>query len=262
MLPKPSSLGVEYASRFQDASMVEAYKYRPPYPTEVFDILNSLITTEPRHVLDVGCGTGAIARFLVERVERIDAVDFSGNMVAKAKTLPNGNNPCIRWIYGKVEDVELEPPYALVTAGASLHWMEWSIVMPRFQRVLSPGGYLAIIEEDSTPGPWETNMLEVIRRYSTNKEFQAYDLTEELEKRSLFEKVGEQYTQVVPFVQSVDDFIESYHARNGFSRDWMPVEDAVAFDREAKERLMAKYLDGTITLQVRGHIVWGIPVAG
>jgi len=236
MLPKPAHLGVEYASRFQDASMVEAYKYRPPYPAEVFDILDSLITGEPRRVLDVGCGTGAITRILVERVEhveRVDAVDFSENMLAMAKTLPNGDNPRIHWMYGKVEDVELEPPYALVTAGGSLHWMEWSIVLPRFRELLTPSGYLAIIEEDSTPGPWENNMLEVIQRYSTNKEFQAYDLIEELEKRSLFEKVGEKRTQPVPFVQSVDNFIESYHSRNGFSRDWMPLEDTLAFDQEA-----------------------------
>ena len=259
MLPKPTSLGIEYASRFQDASMVEAYKYRPPYPSEVFDILGSLITSEPRCVLDVGCGTGAISRFLIDHVEHVDAVDFSENMLTMAKTLPNGDNSHIRWIDGKVEDVELEPPYALITAGASLHWMEWSIVLPRFHDMLTPGGYLAIIGDDSTPGPWDNNMLEVIQRYSTNKEFQAYDLVKELERRTLFEKVGEKRTQPVPFVQSVNDFIESYHSRNGFSRDWMSVEDATAFDLEAKRRLMAAYPDGTILCQVVANIVWGVP---
>lgn len=259
MLPKPASLGVEYASRFQDVSMVESYKYRPPYPAEVFDILDSLITTEPRRVLDVGCGTGAITRFLVDHVEQVDAVDFSENMLAMAKTLPNGDNLRIRWLYGKVEDVELEPPYALVTAGGSLHWMDWSVVMPRFHDLLTPGGYIAIIVEDSTLGPWDNNMLEVIQRYSTNKEFQAYDLVEELEQRNLFKKVGEKRTHPVPFVQSVDDFIESYHSRNGFSRDWMSVEDALAFDQEAKRRLMASYPDGIISFQVVGDVVWGIP---
>ena len=59
-------------------------------------------------------------------------------------------------------------------------------------------------------------------------------------------------------MQSVDDFIESYHSRNGFSRDWMSVEDATAFDSEAKRRLMAAYPDGTIPSQVVGDIVWGI----
>jgi hypothetical protein len=28
--------------------------------------------------------------------------------------------------------VQLQPPYALVTAGAGLHWMDWNIVMLRF----------------------------------------------------------------------------------------------------------------------------------
>ncbi len=57
--------------------MVEAYRYRPPYPAEVFDILAGLVHGESRRVLDVGCGTGYIARNFVERVERLDAVDFS-----------------------------------------------------------------------------------------------------------------------------------------------------------------------------------------
>ena len=65
MIQKPKHLGVQYAEVFKDASVVEAYQYRPSYPAEVFEILSGLITTEPRHVLDVGCGTGFLARNLV-----------------------------------------------------------------------------------------------------------------------------------------------------------------------------------------------------
>jgi trans-aconitate methyltransferase len=239
--------------------MVEAYKYRAPYPDEVFDILASLIPTGPRRVLDVGCGTGEIARSLVSRVEWVDAVDFSEAMLEEARRLPHGDDPRIHWIYGKVEEVALDPPYALITAGASLHWMEWSSVLPRFSRLLTQGGYLAIIEQETTPSPWDHNMRELVQRYSTNKEFQAYDLVEELEKRGLFERIGEKRTQPMPFVESVDDYIESYHSRNGFSKDWMPVGDARAFDAEAKQRLMAIYPNGTISFEVAGTIAWGIP---
>ena len=116
MQPKPENFGSYYPELFKNQQVVNAYRYRPPYPQEVFTILASLIVDEPRTVLDVGSGSGDIARPLVEFVERIDAVDFSQNMIDMGKQLPNGNHPHLHWIYGKVEEVPLTPPYALITA--------------------------------------------------------------------------------------------------------------------------------------------------
>ena len=107
MLQKPKYLAPKYGEQFKDLSIVQAYPHRPPYPTEVFDILAGLIIAQPRNVLDVGCGIGYIARHLVERVERLDAVDFSRHMIEHGKRLPNVDNPHLRWLYGAVEDVVL-----------------------------------------------------------------------------------------------------------------------------------------------------------
>src|SRR5947207_11668711 len=132
MLPRPAHLTPDNAARFKDQSVVDFYPLRLPYPPQVFDILVDLITDEPRAVLDVGSGTGDIARGLVRRVERVDAVDFSEAMIAKGKMVPEGDHPHLRWIYGAVDTVALDPPYALVTAGESVHWMNWEVVFPRF----------------------------------------------------------------------------------------------------------------------------------
>src|SRR5581483_8631492 len=120
MKPKPGHLGLNYAMQFQDSSIVDVYHHRSPYTAEAIEHLVGLITNQPRTVLDVGCGTGDLARRLVERVERVDAVDFSQAMIAKGKTLPGGDHPRLNWIYGRIEEVALHPPYALITAGASL----------------------------------------------------------------------------------------------------------------------------------------------
>ncbi len=259
MLPKPRHLATEYGEQFKDCSIAEAYKYRPPYPDEVFDILNTLITDLPRHVLDIGCGIGYIARQMVNYVDRLDAVDFSLNMLEHGKNLPNGNNSHLHWHYGRVEDVALEPPYTLVTAGESLHWMDWDIVLPRLREVLTPNGYLAIIEHDTLPKPCHVTLAEIIPRFSTNVKYQPYNLIDELEMRGLFQKINEEATKPVPFVQSVDDYIESFHSRNGFSRERMKSEMAMAFDREAKKILLKEYPDGIMLLQVVGKVIWGIP---
>ena len=81
MIEKPGQFAPEHAEPFKDQGVVGAYHHRPPYSAEVFDILAGLVRGEPRSVLDAGCGTGNIARHLVGRVERLDAVDFSRRMI-------------------------------------------------------------------------------------------------------------------------------------------------------------------------------------
>src|SRR5215469_15839095 len=154
MIRRPASLGEKFAARFQDQSVVDRYHLRLTYPPELFHLLSTLIVDEPRVVLDVGCGTGNIARPLAEYVERIDAVDWSAPMLERARTLPGGDSSKIRWQQGKTEDVELDPPYALITAGESLHWMDWNVVLPRFARLVAPNGMLTILYIEEQPLPW------------------------------------------------------------------------------------------------------------
>jgi SAM-dependent methyltransferase len=262
MLPKPEHLGPDYAAQFQDQSVVAAYRFRPPYPDEVFRILAGLIRDAPRVVLDAGCGDGTIARHLVEQVERIDAIDLSRAMIEQGKRLPNGNHPRLRWICVPMEQAPLDPPYALITAGASLHWMDWQVVLPRFRQALTPRGMLAIIYDEMLSLPWDDALRSLIQRSSTNQKFQPYDTIEELERRGLFTKVGEQRTAPMPFTQPVDDYIESFHARNGFSRERMSQEMADAFDNELRRLLVGFCPDGNVTMQVTARVVWGRPQAG
>ena len=83
MKPKPVHLSTIYAEQFRDESVVAAYRQRPDYPPATFDILAGLICDEPRTVLDVGCGTGFIARRLADYVNHIHAIDPSSAMIEK-----------------------------------------------------------------------------------------------------------------------------------------------------------------------------------
>jgi len=85
MEPKPEFLGRQFAASFEDAFIAAAYRYRPIFPPQTFEILNVLILDEPRRVLDAGCGTGELARRLVNVAEMVDAVDFSQAMIEEGR---------------------------------------------------------------------------------------------------------------------------------------------------------------------------------
>jgi SAM-dependent methyltransferase len=260
MLPKPACYGEKYASSFRERSVATAYKHRPPYPDTVIVLLADLIVDSPRRVLDVGCGTGFIARHLVDMVDRVDAVDVSKAMVEEGKRLPNGDHPHLRWIVGRAEDAALAPPYALITAGDSLHWMEWQIVMPRFARLLTTPGVLAILQNGQLPLPWGAELLPIIQRYSLyGREYQSVDLSAELERRGLFRQLGATRTAPACYAQTIDQYVESFHGRASFARERMAPGAPEAFDAEVRT-LVSIYARDRVELQVVTEIVWGRPL--
>jgi len=257
--PKPACLGEQSSAAFGDASVAHAYQYRPPYPAETFSVLADLSRDIPRPVLDVGCGTGAIARHLIALVDRIDAVDVSPAMIDEGKRLPQGDHPRLSWIVGRAEDAPLRPPYSLITAGDSLHWMDWYTVMPRFARLLTPNGYLAILGVGQLPTLWDADLRHIIRRYSTIRNFQPYEPVADVEERGLFQRAGTWRTQPVSFTQSIAAYVESFHGRASFSRDRMPMAEAAAFDAEVTA-LVSSFSHDPIDIHIVTEITWGKPL--
>jgi SAM-dependent methyltransferase len=258
MEPKPEFLGRQFATSFEDASVAESYRYRPTFPPQTFEIINGLIRDEPRRVLDAGCGTGALARYLVHIAESVDAVDASQAMIDQGKNLPDGKHPRLSWIVGRIEEVALIGPYSLITAGNSLHWMDWAVVMPLFGKLLSPNAVLVIVESASSPPPWQAALLDIFRRYSTNQGFQPFHLRDELVRRGLFSEQVRMQTNRALFKQPVEEYIESFHARSSFSRQRMKPEDASAFDKAVGE-LVRGYEPDTVHIEIYADLYWGRP---
>src|SRR5690349_15675663 len=234
MRPKPDFLGPQQAAAFQDEAVARAYQFRPQYPETTFDILVHLAIDTPQRILDIGCGTGFVARELVDKVAHIDAIDISPVMIEHGKQLPRGDAPSLTWFLGAVETTPLNPPYSLITAGDSLHWMDWATVMPRLATMLTQRGSLAILGVVQLPTPWDDQLLPVIQHYSTVSCYQPYDLVTELETRNLFRTSGRQTTAPVHFMQSLDEYVESFHGRASFVRERMGDTAATAFDNEIR----------------------------
>jgi len=251
---KPDYYSAEHAAAFQFPAVAASYWTRPPYPPQTFDELQRLIVDQPRTVLDVGCGIGNFARELAPRVERVDAVDISVPMLDEARRQPGGDASNIRWLLVSAETADLHPPYALIVAGASLHWMDWNIVLPRFARILTPNGVLVIVEEVTAPPPWQGELMPIILKYTTNRTLDlSFDWIRHLHDNGLLELRREIRTDSVPFAQPVERYVESFHARESLTRERLGPARAAAFDAELGA-LLARHTSADVSLNVSAQI--------
>jgi hypothetical protein len=161
-----------------------------------------------------------------------------------------------------MEEAILYPPYDLVTAGASLNWMDWPPVMIKFRENLKTDRYLAMIETIFQLVPWAEAVKPLLGRYSLNKDYQSYDnmtIVGELEKINLFEMKGMKESSPSVFRQPATEYVESFHARNGFSRDRMGDLEASEFDLQLNNIVSSYCPDGIVSLNLSGWVIWGIP---
>lgn len=112
---------------------------RPTYPRELFQWLAGLC---PAHelALDVGTGNGQAALGLAEHFARVVATDPSREQLARA--VPHAR---VEYRCALAHERVLEPASAdLITAATAAHWFDSSAFHAEVERVLKPGGVLAV----------------------------------------------------------------------------------------------------------------------
>jgi ubiquinone/menaquinone biosynthesis C-methylase UbiE len=246
------------AAAFAHPGVAGAYQHRPPYPAEVFDVLEGLITDRPRTVLDIGAGEGALARPLASRVDHVDALDLSAAMVAAGQGRPGGRQRNLRWIIGAAETAGLGGPYALVTAGAALHWMSWKPTLTRVRGVMTGNAFLAIAEHGHHDLPWRAELAHVITRHSRSPGYDpGFSLVGALSAGGLLEIAGTAMTTPVPFRQPLTSYVEQFHSTASLAREWMAPEESAAFDRAVADVAAPYAADGVLDMAVVAHLTWG-----
>ena len=118
-------------------SVAEQYdRLRPSYPAAFMDDLAAL---EPTHVLDVGSGTGKVARALIDRGLRVLAVEPDEAMAAVAR----GHG-----VQVELARFETWGPggrtFDLLTSGHAWHWVDPVAGLAKAASVLRPGGTAAL----------------------------------------------------------------------------------------------------------------------
>jgi SAM-dependent methyltransferase len=258
--PKPRHLAAEYSAQFRDEEVAAAYVHRPPYPPEVFVILESLLGPRPRTVLELGAGMGDLTVGLALLVDTLIAVEPSKPMLERGRRRVGAGSGHVEWLNVAAEDHDFAGPHAAVIAAESFHWLDWYRVMPRIATSLVPSGHLVLVERVlAEPPPWGEELRSLIRTYTTNRDYVPYDLVTELVTRGLLVVAGTVFTETVEHRQTVESYVESFHSRNGFSRARLPAEHARQFDDGLKGLVRRFCRDDTVRLRLSARVCWGRP---
>jgi len=136
-------------SRIYDLPLVQRVTYRP----EQDAVLHRLIEMRPRHVLDLGCGTGILASRVRATLSGVEVVgcDFSRGMLGRAAARGHG----VRWVQGNA----LRLPFANASFDAAFsteafHWFpDPDRALRELHRVLAPRGLL-LVSLVNPPADW------------------------------------------------------------------------------------------------------------
>jgi ubiquinone/menaquinone biosynthesis C-methylase UbiE len=206
--------------------VADAYERgRPGYPTEA---VQWLVGSEPRTVLELGAGTGKLTETLVELGHDVHACEPDEEMLAVLrKKLPD-----IRSSASVAEQIPApDNSFDVVVAAQSLHWFDLDLALPEINRVLKPGGRIAVVwnvRDESMP--WVRKLGRII-----GTQEQLREPEEPLVKSGLFgfvEQASYKFWQKVDRKSIVDLVL---------SRSNIAVLDEAA--REAKLRELLAFYD-------------------
>jgi SAM-dependent methyltransferase len=94
--------------------------------------------------LDVGCGTGDLARLLAARAEKVDAIDTDPYVLARARELTVPTAP-VAYTLAEAPKALPPGPYDVITCVAVLHHLPFADTLTRLRRDLAPGGTLVVV---------------------------------------------------------------------------------------------------------------------
>jgi SAM-dependent methyltransferase len=140
-------------------------RHRAGFPPELFDRLAKGfgIGLPGQRALDLGTGTGTIARQLALRGVETTGLDLSLPLMAQARELDAVAGATVNYVEGRAEGTGLPATsFDVVTAGQCWHWFDAPKAVAEVRRLLKPGGALVICSFDWLPLPG--NVVEATER--------------------------------------------------------------------------------------------------
>ena len=136
---------LDLKARFADRAEVY-HRYRSKFPPELLEFLRDRCGLDAHSVIaDIGAGTGILAELFLANGNRTFAVEPNAEMLALCRGLCD-IYPQLTCVQASAESTTLpDASVDIVAVGRALHWFDLPAAKREFQRVLIPGGWLAVM---------------------------------------------------------------------------------------------------------------------
>jgi SAM-dependent methyltransferase len=134
-------------------------RYRAGFPDQFMETLREHgIGLAGQSILDLGTGTGTLARSFAQRSGRVIGLDHSRDMLEQARQLSRAGDLTgdldISYICATSHDTGLTShSFDVISAGQCWHWFDKPATLAEVRRLLVPGGALLICHFDWLPEP-------------------------------------------------------------------------------------------------------------
>lgn len=142
---------------FSEPRLAALYDVFNP-PGEDTEFYVQLAGSEPKRILDVGCGTGQLACVLAERGHAVTGLDPAEAMLEVARGRPGGDR--VRWVHADARSAVLGERFDLAVMTGHVFQVfladsDVHAVLRTVRRHLAPGGRLAFESRNPLAREWE-----------------------------------------------------------------------------------------------------------
>ena len=232
-----------------DSTAADYATFRAGFPDEFYDRLAGygIVSerTAGKRALDLGTGTGTLARGLALRGWRVTGLDISADMIGAARRLDAAAGVSVDYLVARSEATGLPAAaFDLISAGTCWHWFDRPAAVREAQRILALEGWLVVaaMEWQSRPGNVVSATSELIHRHNpqwpNNQLGFRFEWAEDLSTAGLTIVDRFQFDAAVPYTHEA--WRGRIRASAGVSASLEPTAVS-AFDREHAELLRSRF---------------------